>query len=123
MSYTATIETVDHIVELVHQESGWERGLVRVVLLSHAQVVDGSDLAIAALRWAASERGRAVGPKGIGWRGPHWDGLGTKPPEVAARDQRWCQVCMKPEPRCLTERPHPSDDHEFEPGRRVRLIR
>lgn len=121
MSYTATTDTIAHVVELVAQvRPTWDQGLTRVVLLSHAGQVDGNDLAIAALRYASTEH--AVGPKGIGWRGPHWDGLSTKP--VESTDQQWCQVCgKKGEGRCRGERLTKDDDHDFEPGERVRTRR
>lgn len=121
MHYTATHDTIEHIVELVVQvQPGWDAGLVRVVLHSHTAHVDGNDLAIAALKYACSPN--AVGPKGIGWRGPHWHDLDTKPVEI--KESKWCGVCGKlGEPRCRIER-LADDDHEFEPtDRAVRNVR
>lgn len=111
MRYTAGPDTLDHIVQLVWQvRPGWDPDLVRLVLEHHVTHVDGNDLAIAALRCASDEN--MLTPKTIGWRGPHWRDLDTRPHEV--KDPRWCAVCMKPEPRCETER-WADDDHTFEP--------
>lgn len=120
MSYTASAEVIDHIVGLIQQERPqWDASLVRVVLHSHASQVDGTDLAIAALRCAKDEK--MPSPKAIGWRGPHWRDLATKPAEV--KEQQWCGICTKPESRCRTER-LADDDHEFEAtGRPVRTRR
>lgn len=113
MHYTATIDTIDHIVQLVEQvRPQWDPALVRIVLLSHTSHVHGNDLAIAALRCASDEN--MPSPKAIGWRGPHWRDLGSKPPEV--KDQQWCGICTKPESRCRSER-LADDDHDFEPTR------
>lgn len=113
--FTAGLDTVEHIAALVATiRPSWDPGLVKVVLHSHAQVVNGADLAIAALRCAADER--MPYPKSIGWRGPHWDGLETMPLDIAP--QQRCGVCGKVEPRCYSDRPGLDDDHAFEPVRR-----
>lgn len=110
MGYTARPETLDHLVALIHeQRPNWDQGLTRLILLDLARRVDGTDLAIAALRAACAEN--LPSPKAIGWRGPHWDGL-TPPPEIRHRAR--CNICGKTEPRCWGERPGP-DDHTFEP--------
>lgn len=112
MSYQASPETLDHLAALVHQaRPDWEPMLVRVILQSHAHHVDGNDLAIAALRAAANPD--LPKPASIGWRGPHWRGLDTMPPNVAP--SRRCNVCGKTEPDCYTQRPGRDDDHAFEP--------
>jgi hypothetical protein len=112
MSYTASPATIDHIAALVVQACPkWDRLTVRVVLQSHAHEVDGNDLAIAALRCAVDPK--MPGPKAIGWRGPHWHGLGTTPPNAAPRPI--CSICRKPEHRCYSERKGIDDDHAFEP--------
>lgn len=109
--YTASNETCSYIAALVEQQRpDWDAGLVKVILLQHAPLVDGTDLAIAALR--ASLDLNLPGPKAIGWRGPHWRDLETCPPE-AARPKR-CGVCGRLEPQCYTVR-HGDDDHRFEP--------
>jgi hypothetical protein len=114
--FTASLETIDHIVKLVETiRPGWDPGLVRVVLHSHANHVAGADLAIAALRCAADES--MPYPKSIGWRGPHWDGLDTMPLDVAPLER--CDTCGKVEPRCYSERVGIDDDHAFEPRRPV----
>lgn len=113
MTYTANPPTVDHIAALVVQaRPDWDLPVVRVVLNSHAPQVDGTDLAIAALR--AAQNDKLPGPKAIGWRGPHWDGLGTCPPQVKAPPR--CDVCGKPEPKCYDRR-GVDDDHAFAPSR------
>jgi hypothetical protein len=112
MSYTASPDTIAHIAALVEQSRPqWDKLTVRVVLQSHAHEVDGNDLAIAALRCAADPK--MPSPKFIGFRGPHWQGLGTTPPEAAPRPI--CSVCRKPEHRCYSERKGIDDDHAFEP--------
>lgn len=109
--YTASTETCDRIAALVEQQRPeWDRQLVKVILLQHAPLVDGTDLAIAALR--ASLDLNLPGPKSIGWRGPHWHGLTTCPPE-AAKPKR-CGVCGRHEPQCYAVR-FGDDDHVFEP--------
>lgn len=111
MTYNAGVDTIDRIAYLVYAaRPDWDSSLVRVILLSHAMQVDGTDLAIAALRAASDPSNRS--PKVIGWRGPHWDGLGTRPADQ--RTYTWCGVCGKIEPRCLSER-FGDDDHEHEP--------
>lgn len=111
MGYTATDPVISSIADLVWQERPeWDRPLVGIILRDLARYVDGSDLAIAALRAAQN---RAVPePRAIAWRGPHWRDLNSLPPEAKA--QARCSVCGKVESRCLTERPGP-DDHRFEP--------
>jgi hypothetical protein len=97
---------------LLQLRPDWERWLVRSVLTSHPDL-DPGDLTIAAVRWA---KDMSHTPKGIGWSGAHWHGLGSSPdPHARDRGPR-CSACGKPEGRCLTERPGP-DDHEFEPVR------
>lgn len=108
--YTATQDTLDHIAALVEQvRPEWEPSLVKIVLRHHCSLVDGNDLAIAALRAAANLD--LPNPKAIGWRGKHWDGLDTVPLEVKSPDR--CDTCGKPEPRCWSERPGRDDDHVF----------
>lgn len=112
MGYTATGPVLEHVTALVCQERPeWDPALVRLVLHAHTALVDGTDLAVAALRCAADRY--YLTPKAIGWRGRHWDGLDSKPLE--ARTGPRCSVCGKPEPRCYGERPGP-DDHAFEPS-------
>lgn len=114
MGYTATTETIDHIAALVEQQRPeWEPALVKIILRSHVSHVDGTDLAVAALRAATNLN--LPSPKAIGWRGPHWDGLATKPPEIT--DLRWCSVCGRREPDCYAVR-HAGDDHTFEASAR-----
>lgn len=109
MTYNAGPETVEHIAYLVHAERPeWDVYLVRGVLLGHAMQVDGTDLALAAIR--AARNHDLPGPKAIGWRGKHWDGLGSKPPEIS--DPARCTTCGKTEPRCWDQRPG-DDDHDF----------
>jgi hypothetical protein len=110
MTYTAQTETVKHLAALVIQaRPEWDLWLVEVVLLNHADQVDGTDLAIAALR-CAKNPGYPT-PKAIGWRGPHWDGLETMPAEVKRPDR--CYTCGKPEPLCYGVR-LADDTHLFE---------
>ena len=114
MTYNAAPDTIDRLAYLVHAERpSWDFALIKVVLLSHAMQVDGTDLAIAALRCAKNPD--LPSPKAIGWRGKHWDDLGTKPPQIA--DPERCDTCGKPEPRCWSERPGVDDDHQFVPRR------
>ena len=116
MSSTASPETLDHLTALVAQaEPRWDPSLVKVVLLSHRSTVDGTDLAIAALRCAKS--GKFPTPKAIFWRGPHWDGLATTPPELRPRET--CGICGRTEERCYSTRVGIDDDHRFEPRRRA----
>lgn len=110
-SYNATADTLDHLVRLVFKaRPSWDSTIVKLVLLSHAGQVDGTDLAIAALRAAKDEK--LPSPKAIGWRGPHWDGLGTCPPAIKSSPER-CATCGKPEPSCYSQR-FGDDDHSFE---------
>lgn len=111
MTYTASAETVDHLAALVQQaRPAWELTTIRLVLLAHAGTVDGTDLAIAALRAAIDPN--LPSPKAIGWRGPHWRDLKTCPPSAAKSPLCW--VCNKPEHRCYSERKGVDDDHAFE---------
>lgn len=113
--FTASAETIDHITALVAEvRPSWDPYLVKAILLAHRGQVNGSDLAIAALRAARDEN--LPSPKSIGWRGKHWDGL-EPPPEIAAPDR--CDVCGKTEPRCYSTRVGVDDDHAFEPRRPV----
>lgn len=103
--------TLDHLVELLAQaRPEWDSGLVRVVLHSHRFQVDGTDLAIAALR--AARNPDLLTPKAIGWRGRHWDGLSTRPADIVTHTR--CGVCGKLEPQCVTQR-FGDDDHQHEP--------
>lgn len=114
-TYKATADTISHLAHLVHQQRpDWDVFLVRVILDAHSHQVAGNDLAIAALRAAADDR--LPSPKAIGWRGPHWHGLATCPPE--AQRQPRCGVCGLPESRCY-DRKGIDDDHAFEPVRPV----
>lgn len=109
--YTATPETIEHIVLLVeHARPEWEPALVRIILNNLASQVDGSALAVAAIR--AANDPDMPSPKAIGWRGKHWEGLWSAPPEVQGGPR--CDVCEKTEARCYGERPGP-DDHVFTP--------
>lgn len=111
MGYTARTEDLEHIAALVHLERpSWDPNLIKVILTSHAHQVDGTDLAIAALRCAKNLD--LPTPKAIGWRGPHWRGLDTMPPNVQAPTR--CLICGRPEPECYAVRPGP-DDHPFSP--------
>lgn len=110
--YAATTDAIEHIAALVvQQRPEWDAALVKIILHSHAGQVDGNDLAIAALRAAGNPD--LPTPKAIGWRGRHWDGLGTVPPDVAPAER--CFVCGKREPECWSSRPGRDDDHVFEP--------
>lgn len=112
MSWTPALPHVDAIVTLVMAERpDWEEALTRYILLDLARRVDGLDLARAAL--AAAANPDLPGPKSIGWRGPHWRGLNSCPPELAA--PLICQICGRPEPECWGVR-FGADDHDFEPG-------
>ena len=116
MSYEASLDTLHAIARLVHEERpDWDAQQVLVILLSHQRTVTGTDLAIAALRAASNHDLRD--PRTIGWRGPHWDGLTSAPPEVQAGPR--CSVCQKIERRCVMERPGKDDDHAFSPAEPV----
>lgn len=116
MGYTARQAELSAIADLVFQERPeWDRNLIFVVLTSHVALVDGTDLAIAALR-CAQNRDYPT-PKAIGWRGPHWRGLDTMPIEVRAPDR--CKTCGRTEPDCYAVRPGQGDDHTFEPRPRA----
>lgn len=111
-NYTPTTDSLHAIALLVNQaRPDWPPALVLSVLEGHATNVDGSDLAIAAIRAARTPTYRT--PKTIGWRGPHWDGLTTQPAGMLPTAR--CGVCGKFEDRCLTQRIGLDDDHEFEP--------
>jgi hypothetical protein len=111
MGYTATHDELHMMATLVwHERPEWEPDLILVVLTSHAGQVDATDLAIAALR-CAKNRDYPT-PKAIGWRGPHWQGLNTMPPDV--RPTTRCAVCGRTEADCYAVRPGP-DDHRFTP--------
>lgn len=111
MSYIASGDTIDRLTYLVVAERPeWDEWVVRSVLHSHKMQVDGTDLAIASMR--AAKNRNYLTPKAIGWRGPHWDGLDTKPVEAQHRDR--CGVCGRYEPQCAAIRPG-GDDHLFEP--------
>lgn len=88
----------------------WERWLVRQVLNSHRDVCDAADLARAAI--GAASNPDFHNPKAIMWRGRHWDGAATLPPDMTPRAR--CRVCGKTEDRCAVERPGTGDDHRFE---------
>lgn len=120
MRYGATLDTLDHIAALVYQQRpGWDPGLVKIVLRDLAPTVDGSDLAVAAIRAAMNDD--LPGPKSIAWRGPHWRDLRTLPPDVKRKE--WCAVCGRPENVCYSAR-HGDDDHAFEPTTKpVRNVR
>lgn len=110
--YTATTPTIQAIATLVHEaRPDWPEALVVAVLEGHAHQVDGSDLAIAAIRAAKTPTFHT--PKTIGWRGPHWSGLATMPSGMLT--SRRCGVCGKWEDVCQTTRIGVDDDHEFEP--------
>lgn len=111
MGYTAQAEQIAAIADLVYAERPeWEPSLVRIVLMAHAGQVDGTDLAVAALR-CAQNRDYPT-PKAIGWRGPHWRGLDTMPVTAAPRTR--CRICGRTEAECYAVRPGP-DDHPFSP--------
>lgn len=110
-NYEATRQTVEAITHLVLMaRPGWVPNAwqVRAVLGDLAHRVDGSDLALAAIR-AAKDLGITT-PRAILFRGPHWRDLATAPAEVTGGPR--CSVCGKVESRCVSERPGP-DDHEF----------
>ena len=110
--YTPTYADLEAIAHLVSQaRPAWPAALVLSVLQAHSSQVDGSDLAVAAIR--AAKTPTFTSPKTIGWRGPHWDGLVTKPSGLLSSVR--CGVCGKFEDLCLTTRIGQDDDHEFEP--------
>lgn len=105
-------ESLRAIAYLVHQANpAWDEGVTRVVLAAHAQQVNMLDLAIAALRAAATDG--LPGPRAIGWRGPWWSYAPRDRLPLQLAAPQICRVCGKPEPRCYAERPGP-DDHAFE---------
>lgn len=109
----ATPEDVDHLSALVSSiRPDWQAWLVRQVLAAHRDRVDLADLSEAAVRCARDSQ--LSTPKAITFRGAHWRGLDTAPPEITGGPR--CDTCGKREPQCLTERPGP-DDHPFEPTR------
>jgi hypothetical protein len=110
---TATPADLDHLTALVYSiRTDWEQWLIRSVLAAHCDRVALADLAEAAVRCARDSQLHT--PKAITFRGKHWQGLETAPPEITGGPR--CTTCGKIEARCLTERPGP-DDHEFEPVR------
>lgn len=112
MGYTARHDEITAIADLVHAaRPEWEPSLVRIVLSAHAGQVDGTDLAIAALRCAQNLDYPT--PKAIGWRGPHWRDLNTMPASATPRTR--CRICQRTEPECYAVRPGP-DDHPFTPA-------
>lgn len=113
MTYHAGTDTITALATLVYAERpDWDEWIVRAVLSSHSLQVAGTDLAIAALRCARDRN--MPGPKAIGWRGPHWEGLETKPPHLLTGPR--CDVCGKLEAACYGERPGKDDDHQFTPA-------
>lgn len=111
---TPTRADLVNITDLVRSlRPDWPRHIIEAVLQSHYHHVDLADLTQAAVRCAADPTLNT--PKAIGWAGRHWRDLETQPAPVA-HDNRRCDVCQKPEHRCLTERPGP-DDHAFEVAR------
>lgn len=112
MGYAADSKTLRLIADLVYTERpDWDPGLLFVILKDLAPYVDGSDLAVAALR-AAQNRDYDT-PRSIKWPRAHWRDLVSKPPEARELDR--CSVCGKVESRCLSERPGLDDDHRFSP--------
>lgn len=110
---TATPADIEHLAALVYSlRTDWEEWLIKQVLNAHRDRVALADLAEAAVRCARDSQLHT--PKAITFRGAHWRGLETAPPEVNGGPR--CTVCGKIESRCLTERPGP-DDHDFEPVR------
>lgn len=107
----ASRSEVDHLALLIiGLRPEWDEGLVRVVLLSHRDQCDASDLAIAALR--AARNPDCPHPKWLGHRGPWWDVAITTPVYVKPTER--CQICNKTEPDCYSQRPGAGDDHRFE---------
>lgn len=114
--YGTQTESINHLVALLQQvRPQWDVGLVRIVLLNLAPQVELADLIVAATRCAVVSDYPT--PKAIGWRGKHWDGLGSVPGPAAPSER--CDVCSKPEPRCYGERVGIDDDHTFAPRSRV----
>lgn len=110
---TATDQDIDNLSALVYSirpRGDWEQWLIRQVLLAHRSRVELADLAEAAVRCARDSQ--ISTPKAITFRGKHWRGLETAPPEITGGPR--CTTCGKIEARCLTERPGP-DDHPFTP--------
>lgn len=101
-----------HLAELVVAvRPKWERWLVLSILQSHSHNVTLVDMTIAAMRIANDPT--IDTPKAIGWKNKHYRDLDTAPAIVTKHRER-CDVCGKPEERCLTERPGP-DDHDYTP--------
>lgn len=112
--YGASLESCALIAGLVEQERPeWDPALVRVILRDLAPRMSTTDLALVALR-AAKNRDLNQ-PRGMLWRGPHWDGLDVEAPSVVPSRGR-CSICGKTEERCAY-RPGRDDDHRFEPKR------
>ncbi len=110
--YTAGHDTVSSITDLVVQaRPSWDPWLVRVILMDLAQKIDGSDLALVAIRAALNTD--LPSPKAIAWRGPHWRDLVSEPPAGPLNAPR-CGVCGRREPDCWSIRPG-DDGHDFEP--------
>lgn len=110
--YQAGPESLAHLSALVYQaRPSWDAGLVRIVLADLARRVDGSDLAVAAIR-AACDPSIAT-PRAIGFRGRHWDDLGTAPEGTKGGPR--CRTCGLVESRCVV-RPGADDDHDFDPA-------
>lgn len=112
--HQASDAMIAHIAALVHDaRRDWDVVVVKLVLGAHRTQCAGTDLFIAALR--AAQNDQFLTPKAIGWRGPHWDGLATRP--VEAESAVRCDTCGKTEPRCYSDRPGKDDDHVFRPNR------
>jgi hypothetical protein len=117
-AHRATDRELAHIADLIcGYRPGWDPNLVAYILRDASRDVASSDLAVAAIRYAADPKYDT--PKGIKWKGPHWRDLATRPVDVQISEQR-CDTCGKPESRCITERPGP-DDHPFTPTPAPRL--
>lgn len=113
-AYGASLETRTIIADLVFQERPtWDPALVRVILADLAPRMSTTDLTLLALR-AAKNRDLAQ-PRGMLWRGPHWDGLDAEAPTRFPSRGR-CSTCGKTEERCAY-RPGRDDDHPFEAPR------
>lgn len=113
---TATDQDIENLSALVYSiRPDWERWLIRQVLAAHRTRVAVADLAEAAVRCARDSQ--LSTPKAITFRGKHWHGLDTAPPEITGGPR--CDVCGKREAQCLTVRPGP-DDHPFTPPRSTR---
>lgn len=106
-------ESLRAIAYLVHQANpAWDEVVTRVVLADHAGQVNMLDLAIAALRAAATEG--LPGPRAIGWRGPWWSHAPRDRLPLQLAKPAICRICGRPEPDCYAVRPGAGDDHAFE---------